>query len=120
MASFTTPIAYCWDISRQRPFYYPAAVACDWIRRQGKEKIYYIGCENALPDFESLIVASQGKVDFVVVGDLFDCYSREALEGAANAIWDGAELIALQNKRTWVDGNSRHVDNGFWVAGLSL
>ncbi|HXQ36905.1 MAG TPA: HAD hydrolase-like protein [Anaerolineales bacterium] len=95
-------------------------VTRDWLLKQGYSTIRYLGRVEALEDLEPIIVVAQGPADAVVIGDLFDTYSRRDLEEAAAMIMGGTPFIAMQRKRTWADGSNRYIDNGFWIAGMEF
>jgi HAD superfamily hydrolase (TIGR01450 family) len=96
-------------------------VTQDWLLQNGVGSIIYLGSPNAGNDLaRSVTIKATYPVDAVVVGDLFDFYSRNMLQEAAKAIDFGATLIAMQNNKQWWDGKKWSIDNGFWVAGLEF
>jgi HAD superfamily hydrolase (TIGR01450 family) len=96
-------------------------VTRDWLLKNEIGSIIYLGPPNAGKDLaHSVTIKDTYPVDAVVVGDLFDFYSRDMLEKAAKAIESGATFIAMQNNKQWWDGKKWSIDNGFWVAGLEF
>jgi HAD superfamily hydrolase (TIGR01450 family) len=96
-----------------------AEVTKVWLQDAATQVIMYLGAESAFSDIATgLCVRHTGPVDAVVVGDLFTNFDRHSLDAAANAVGDGAALVAMQRNPRWSDGRTWYVDNGFWVAGL--
>ena len=65
-------------------------------------------------------VASAGVTTHVVVGDVRSTLSYELLDAAFRALRAGAELVALQKGRFYLDDAGAHVDTGAIVAALEF
>jgi len=65
-------------------------------------------------------VASGGVTTHVVVGDVRSTLSYELLDAAFRALRAGAELVALQKGRFYLDDAGAHVDTGAIVAALEF
>lgn len=59
--------------------------------------------------------ATDGKPDYVVVGDFRDSVSYAVLNVAFRHVMEGAELIALQNGRFFISSDGYNVDTGAFV-----
>ncbi len=95
------------------------SITAELLRRGEPRRVQLLMAGNGRQDFAGLTLVDRD-ADVVVVGDVFDGYSREAVQAAYTAIRGGAEFIAMQrNRYTWGGGTSR-IDVGFWVAGLEF
>ncbi len=87
------------------------------IDARGLAPILPLMGEPALEEFRGVPVSLDAP-RAVVVGDWFGHYDPARLAAAHRALETGASLIALHRKKSWPTAGGRHIDLGFWVAGL--
>lgn len=97
--------------------YTSSFLTASYIRSLGSPPTLLLSGGEGVKEFAG-IPLREDSVEVVVVGDLFDSYSRTALERAYSAVINGARLIAMQNDQYWMDGDTPRINIGFWVAGL--
>lgn len=70
--------------------------------------------------FEDLgdAVFTDDSPDYVLVGDFGEGFTYARLDDAFRCLMDGAELLALQKNRYWLEGGALHLDAGPFVATL--
>jgi HAD superfamily hydrolase (TIGR01458 family) len=60
-------------------------------------------------------LVTEGKVDYVLIGDCRQVASYQTLNTAFHHLVNGANLLALQKGRYFVDQGTRHLDTGAFV-----
>jgi HAD superfamily hydrolase (TIGR01458 family) len=95
----------------------PAALAVAHCRAQGRTRAHLLVRADVKEDFEALEEADDD-VQAVIVGDLGDDYGYAVLNRAFRHVMDGAELIALQKNRYWMQPGGLALDVGPFVAAL--
>ena len=97
----------------------PAALAVRHCRERGHRAVKLLVAEALREDLAELTEASNGEpVDAVVLGDLGDGFTAEALNDAFRLLMDGAELVALQHNRYWRSAEGIVLDVGAYAAAL--
>lgn len=97
----------------------PAATAVSVSRERGLRRVLMLVPEELRADLAGLREAEDGEQpDAVVLGDLGDGFTPDALNGAFRALLGGAELIALQRNRYWRSSAGLVMDVGAWSAAL--
>jgi HAD superfamily hydrolase (TIGR01458 family) len=97
----------------------PAAMAVRHCRERGFESVALLVSERLREDLEPLERLKQpGRPDAVILGDLGDGFTAEALDGAFRMLMDGAELVALQHNRYWRRADGLVLDVGAYAAAL--
>lgn len=97
----------------------PAALAVQYCRERGHERVALIMNEEVKPDFAEL-VETTGRVDAVIIGDLGSQFGYDVLNHAFRQVMDGAELIALQKNRYWLRADGLSLDVGPFVAAIEF
>jgi HAD superfamily hydrolase (TIGR01458 family) len=97
----------------------PAAMAVNHCRERGYETVVLMVGEALREDLASLKEPSAGDgAEAVILGDLGDGFTPEALNGAFRSLMDGADLIALQHNRYWRRHDALVLDVGAYAAAL--
>ncbi len=107
-----------YNISEERIFTPPLA-AIDHMRRSGKERCFLLATGDVHRDFEDagIAIAEKG-VDWVVVGDAGERFTFESLNKALRLILEGAEILALEKDRYWMQSDGLVLSTGPFVAAL--
>jgi len=97
----------------------PAALALDYCRERGHSAVRLLVSDSLLEDLDGLEAAPTGSpADAVVLGDLGAGFTPELLDDAFRALFDGAELVALQHNRYWQSAQGLVMDVGAYAAAL--
>jgi HAD superfamily hydrolase (TIGR01458 family) len=97
----------------------PAAMAVNHCHERGYETVVLMVGETLREDLASLKEPSAGEsAEAVILGDLGDGFTPEALNGAFRSLMDGADLIALQHNRYWRRHDALVLDVGAYAAAL--
>lgn len=80
-------------------------------------RIWPVVADAIRPDFAEF-ECDENTPDFVVLGDIGECWDLPLINKLFNAIHGGAELIALHKNRFWQTEQGLKADIGFFVAGL--
>jgi HAD superfamily hydrolase (TIGR01458 family) len=102
---------------RPEELYTSSFLAAEYIRSLGCPPTLLLLNGEGVNEFRGIQLVSEN-AEVVAVGDFFDSYSRPVLEHAYSAIIGGAEFIAMQKDRYWMDQGKPMINLGFWVAGL--
>lgn len=97
--------------------YTGASLTARFLRERHPGSVLALVGEPALQELEGLDLVTTN-ADAVVVGDYFDHYDPALLRAAFDSLHQGAHLLAIHKKPTWPNEGKRHIDLGFWVAGL--
>jgi len=98
----------------------PAALAVRHCRERGHRAVKLLVSDALREDLQELERPAEAErsVDALVLGDLGDGFSAEALNGAFRLLMDGAELVALQHNRYWRRADGLVLDVGAYSAAL--
>ena len=97
----------------------PAALVLDYCREHGYGRVSLLVSEDLRADLGDLEdVGPDEKADAVVLGDLGDGFTADALNRAFRRLLDGAPLIALQHNRYWRADDGLVLDVGAYAAAL--
>jgi HAD superfamily hydrolase (TIGR01458 family) len=97
----------------------PAALAVRHCHERGHQSVALLVAESLREDLADLREARAGDpVGAVVLGDLGDAFSAEALNTAFRQLMEGAELVALQHNRYWQRSDGLTLDVGAYSAAL--
>jgi HAD superfamily hydrolase (TIGR01458 family) len=97
----------------------PAAMAVNHCVGRGYGSVVLMVGEALREDLSSLREPQDGEsAEAVILGDLGDGFTPEALNGAFRSLMDGAELIALQHNRYWRRQDGLTLDVGAYAAAL--
>jgi HAD superfamily hydrolase (TIGR01458 family) len=94
-----------------------SSVTADWLRARGNPPCYLLLSGSGRDEFASLDVDA-AEPEFVVVGEMGDALRQAHLNRALRALLRGAELVATQKNRYWLEDGQRAVDVGAYVAAL--
>jgi len=107
-----------YDIDERRIFTPPLA-AIDRMKKAAKERCFLLTAGDVHRDFEDAgIIVADRDVDFVVVGDAGDRFTFESLNRAMRLILDGADILALEKDRYWMESDGLVLSTGPFVAAL--
>jgi len=97
----------------------PAAMAVAHCRERGYGSVVLMVGDALREDLDSLPETGPGQhPEAVILGDLGDGFTAEAMNGAFRMLMDGAELIALQHNRYWRRHDGLVLDVGAYAAAL--
>lgn len=97
----------------------PAAMAVGHCRQQGYSSVVLMVGEALREDLSSLQEPRAGEsAEAVILGDLGEGFTPEALNDAFRSLMDGADLIALQHNRYWRRADGLALDVGAYAAAL--
>ncbi|OPY54507.1 MAG: putative HAD-hydrolase [Methanosaeta sp. PtaU1.Bin060] len=107
-----------YEISEERIFTPPLA-AIEHMRRSGRERCFLLAAGDVHRDFEDAgITIAEKDVDYVVVGDAGERFTFENLNMALRLILEGAEIMALERDRYWMQSDGLVLSTGPFVAAL--
>jgi len=97
----------------------PPLAAVDRMKESGKKRCFLLTMGDVREDFESAgITVAEDDVDYVVVGDAGNGFTFERLNQALRLILDGAEIMALEKDRYWMQPEGLVLSTGPFVAAL--
>ena len=107
-----------YDVGSERIFTPPLA-AVERIRSSGKEKsCFLLTTGDVHKDFLAGGVEPSEDSDYIVVGDAGDAFTYDRLNRALRLALDGAEILALEMNRYWMDSDGLVLSTGPFVAAL--
>lgn len=107
-----------YEIPEERIFTPPLA-AIEHMKRSGKERCFLLATGDVHRDFEDAgITITEKGVDYVVVGDAGERFTFESLNKALRLILEGAEIMALERDRYWMQSDGLVLSTGPFVAAL--
>jgi len=107
-----------YDVPTEHIFTPPLA-AIEHMRRQGKKRCFLLTCGDVSLDFEDAgIEIDDADVDYVVVGDAGEGFTFQRLNKALRLILDGAQILALEKDRYWMESQGIVLSTGPFVAAL--
>ena len=97
----------------------PPLAAIEHMKRSGKERCFLLVTGDVHRDFEEAgITITEKGVDYVVVGDAGERFTFEKLNRALRLILEGAEILALEKDRYWMQSDGLVLSTGPFVAAL--
>jgi HAD superfamily hydrolase (TIGR01458 family) len=107
-----------YDVSADYIFTPPLA-AIEHMKKTGKDRCFLLTMGDVHEDFEAAgINIAEKDVDFVVLGDAGPQFTFESLNKALRLILDGAEVLALERDRYWMEPEGLVLSTGPFVAAL--
>lgn len=88
-----------------------------YLKQFDNPSLYLVLTDSAKQDFVEF-KQTDTKPDFIVMGDIYDGWSYDLLDGIFNMMLNGSKLIALHKGRYWLTPKGLQVDIGLFVAGL--
>jgi HAD superfamily hydrolase (TIGR01458 family) len=95
----------------------PPRAARDWLRAQGIRRIAAALPRETLSELEGLDIVDRAP-EAVVVGDLGEAWTFDAMNRVFRWVLDGAALVALHRNRYWKTGGRLVLDVGAFVAAF--
>lgn len=97
----------------------PPLAAVEHIKRTGKDRCFLLTTGDVHLDFEAAgITIDDTDVDFVVLGDAGPKFTFDGLNIALRLILEGAEILALERDRYWMESDGLVLSTGPFVAAL--
>ena len=96
-----------------------SSVAADWLRARGGPPCYLLLTGSGRDEFGGLEIDA-AEPEFVVVGEMGQTLRPALLNQALEALLRGAELVAIQKNRYWLENDRRALDVGAYVAALEF
>ncbi len=97
----------------------PPLAAIEYMKKSGKDRCFLLTMGDVHEDFEAAgITVAEKDVDFVVLGDAGPQFTFERLNKALRLILDGAEVLALEKDRYWMEPEGLVLSTGPFVAAL--
>jgi HAD superfamily hydrolase (TIGR01458 family) len=97
----------------------PAALAVQYCRRHGYDRVALVMNEEVKRDFADLQETDE-RTEAVIIGDLGSAFGYDVLNHAFRHVMEGAELIALQKNRYWLRADGLSLDVGPFVAAIEF
>jgi len=99
--------------------YTPPLAAIERMKRSGKNRCFLLTTGDVHRDFEDAgIRICEEDVDFVVIGDAGNSFTFDRLNQAMRLVLDGAEILALEKDRYWMQPQGLVLSTGPFVAAL--
>jgi len=107
-----------YDVPMERIFTPPLA-AIERMKSSGKDRCFLLTTGDVHRDFvQAGISVSEKDADYVVVGDAGPDFTFERLNQALRLILDGAQMLALEMDRYWMEPEGLVMSTGPFVAAL--
>jgi HAD superfamily hydrolase (TIGR01458 family) len=95
----------------------PPRAALDWLRTRGIRRIAAALPQDTLSELTALEIVESAP-DAVLVGDLGEAWTFDAMNRVFRWVRDGAVLVALHRNRYWKTGGRLVLDVGAFVAAF--
>lgn len=96
----------------------PPLAAVAYMKKNRKTHIHLLVTGDSDQDFANVMDNNPGAVDYVVIGDAGDKITYDSLNRAFRHLMDGAELIALEKDRYWMERDGLSLSAGPFVSAL--
>ncbi|MDD1717555.1 MAG: TIGR01458 family HAD-type hydrolase [Methanoregulaceae archaeon] len=97
----------------------PAVAAARYLVTQKKMRGIFVTTNEVIQDFTAAgVIPAADRIDAVIVGDAGSSLSYTLLNAAFRAIMEGAEILALEKDRYWMDTKGLSLAAGPFVAAL--
>jgi HAD superfamily hydrolase (TIGR01458 family) len=96
----------------------PPLAAVAYMKKTKKNRIHLLVTGDSDRDFADVMDTGPGAVDYVVIGDAGDTITYNSLNTAFRHLMDGAELIALEKDRYWMERDGLSLSAGPFVSAL--
>ena len=105
----------------ERSIFTPPLAAVRYMEAAGKDRVFLLVTGDVDRDFAGACT-EDGSVqkDYVIVGDAGDKVTYATLNHAFHCLMEGAELIALERDRYWMDRDGLSLSAGPVVAALEM
>jgi len=99
----------------------PPLAAIAYMEKTGKNRFHLLTTGDVDRDFTGAGARDPaGKMDFVIVGDAGEALTYNSLNAAFRLLMDGAELIALEKDRYWMERDGLSLSAGPFVSALEF
>jgi HAD superfamily hydrolase (TIGR01458 family) len=99
----------------------PAVAAVAYMKKTGKHRFHLIVTGDADRDFPRPATnGTNDRVDFVILGDAGDEITYSTLNMAFRELMEGAELVALERDRYWMDHDGLALSAGPFITALEF
>jgi HAD superfamily hydrolase (TIGR01458 family) len=99
----------------------PPVAAVTYMKKTGKHRFHLIVTGDVDRDFPPQTPPdSPGGVDYVILGDAEDVITYSCLNSAFRDLMGGAELIALERDRYWMDRDGLSLSAGPFISALEF
>ncbi len=97
----------------------PPLAAVEHMKKTSKERCYLLTMGDVHRDFESAGIAlAEKNVDFVVLGDAGQEFTFDRMNKSLRLVLEGAEIMALEMDRYWMEPDGLVLSTGPFVAAL--
>jgi HAD superfamily hydrolase (TIGR01458 family) len=96
-----------------------SSVTADWLRQRGSPPCYLLLHGSGRDEFDGLEVDAADP-EMVVLGEMGETLRPAHLNRALEALFHGAELVAIQKNRYWCQDGQRALDVGAYTAALEF
>jgi len=97
----------------------PSLKAIDIMKSSGRDRCFLLTAGDVFRDFETAgIHIADENVDYIVVGDAGNDFTFNRLNQALRLILNGAEILALEKDRYWMEPEGLVMSTGPFVAAL--
>lgn len=99
----------------------PPRAAIAWMKNSGRDHFHLITTGDVDQEFTGAGTRDgPGKTDYVIIGDAGDALTYSSLNAAFRLLMAGAELIALEKDRYWMDRDGLSLSAGPFVSALEF
>jgi HAD superfamily hydrolase (TIGR01458 family) len=103
----------------ERAIFTPPLAAVRYMQETGKHRAYLLTTGDVDRDFAGTCIDDGStNIDYVIVGDAGDRVTYASLNRAFRCLMEGADLIALEKDRYWMDRDGLSLSAGPFVAAL--
>jgi len=97
----------------------PPVAAIAWLKQRGIDRCSLLVTGDVAGDFlEEGITISEGDAPVIIIGDAGDNFTYRSMKKVFRQVMDGAECIALERDRYWMDTDGLTLGAGPFVAGI--
>ena len=93
------------------------AAAAQYLQSLRQARCFFYVHPNLMEEFEG-ISSDESDPTHVVIGDVGEHFTYQAMNGVFRMIMQGAEMIALQKNRFWLTSEGMKLDAGAFIAAL--
>ena len=104
---------------REDEIFTPPIAAIKFLLQQPDSRCFLLSIGDINEDFkENGITLAEDKVDYVIIGDAAENFKFNTLNKAFRLILEGADIIALEKDKYWMDSEGYMLSAGPFVIGL--
>lgn len=97
----------------------PPVAAIAWLKQRGIDRCSLLVTGDVAGDFldEGITISEEG-APVIIIGDAGDNFTYQSMRTVFRQVMDGAECIALERDRYWMDKDGLTLGAGPFVAGI--